>query len=244
MIQLEALCKRFKDVQAVDHLTCEFRDGEITALLGPNGSGKTTTLRMLYGLLPPDHGRVCIDTIELARDPLEARRRLGVVPDSRGLYERLTSRENLRYFGRLQGLDEAAIEHNIEQLCRDMDLHDIIDRRTAGFSQGQRVKIAIARAMLATPQNLVLDEASNGLDVMSTRSLRDFLRRQRDEGRCIVFSSHVMQEVAALCDRVVIIAAGRVISTGTPAELLLQTGKANLEEAFISLIGSTEGIMA
>ena len=189
-------------------------------------------------------GRVLVDGIDAAVDPTSVRRRLGVLPDSRGLYKRLTSRENIRYFGRLQGLDDATIAQRTDVLAQALDMGEIIDRRTEGFSQGQRVKTAIARALVHSPKNVILDEPTNGLDVMATRAMRRFLLQLKAEGRCVLFSSHIMQEVAALCDRIVIIAHGRVVAEGTADQLRAATGEANLEDAFVKAIGSEEGLMA
>jgi sodium transport system ATP-binding protein len=214
------------------------RDGEITGLLGPNGAGKTTTLRMLYTLIRPDSGRVLIDAEDAATDPLAARRRLGVLPDARGLYRRLTARENIAYYAELHGLDTGTAQQRINALIERLGMHAIADRRTEGFSQGERVKTAIARALVHDPANVVLDEPTNGLDVLATRALRDFLHSLKREGRCVLLSTHVMQEVAALCDRVVVIAQGHVVATGTPDELRAQTGETSLEEAFMRLIGN------
>ncbi|MEO8746957.1 MAG: ATP-binding cassette domain-containing protein, partial [Rhodanobacter sp.] len=212
--------------------------------LGPNGAGKTTCLRMLYTLMTPDHGQVLVDGIDAAIDPLGVRRRLGVLPDARGLYTRLSARENIDYFGRLQGVPEDELGGRAEALIRALDMGDIADRRTAGFSQGERVKTAIARALIHDPHNVILDEPSNGLDVMATRALRQFMLRLRAEGRCVLFSSHVMQEVAALCDRIVIMAHGRVVADATPDALRAQTGEPSLEDAFVKIIGSGEGLAA
>jgi sodium transport system ATP-binding protein len=244
MIEVEDLHKRFGRVVAVDGVTFAARDGEITGLLGPNGAGKTTTLRCLYTLMRPDRGTVRVDGYDTAADPLAVRRRLGVLPDARGLYKRLTARENIAYFGRLHGLDATTIRRRIETLSATLDMHDFIDRRSEGYSQGQRVKTAIARALVHDPRNVVLDEPTNGLDVMATRAMREFLIRLKGEGRCVLFSSHIMQEVAALCDRVVVIAKGRVVADDTPAALRDQTSAANLEDAFVRLIGSAEGLAA
>ena len=244
MIELKDLHKAFGTVKAVDGVSFVARDGEITGLLGPNGAGKTTTLRMLYTLMKPDRGQVLVDGIDAAVDPLAVRRRLGVLPDARGLYKRLTSRENIDYFGRLQGMDQAAIDRRRDDLVKALGMDEIIDRRTEGFSQGQRVKTAIARALIHDPRNCILDEPTNGLDVMATRAMREFLRRLRAEGRCVLFSSHIMQEVAALCDRIVVIAHGRVVANATPDELRAQAGSDNLEEAFVKVIGSAEGLAA
>ena len=244
MIELKDLHKAFGAVKAVDGVSFTARDGEITGLLGPNGAGKTTTLRMLYTLMKPDSGQVLVDGIDAAADPAAVRRRLGVLPDARGLYKRLTSRENIDYFGRLHGMDETAIAERREALITALEMTDIADRRTEGFSQGQRVKTAIARALIHDPKNCILDEPTNGLDVMATRAMRDFLRHLRDEGRCVLFSSHIMQEVGALCDRIVVIARGRVVADASPEALRAQAGTHNLEDAFVKVIGSAEGLAA
>ena len=244
MIEVRNLHKAFGTVKAVDGVSFRANDGQITGLLGPNGAGKTTSLRMLYTLMKPDAGQVLVDGIDANMDPTGVRRRLGVLPDSRGLYKRLSSRENIRYFGRLHGLDDALIAQRTQALATALEMGDIIDRRTEGFSQGQRVKTAIARALVHDPRNVILDEPTNGLDVMATRAMRRFLHQLRDEGRCVLFSSHIMQEVAALCDRIVIIARGQVVAEGTPDELREQTGEANLEDAFVKAIGTEEGLMA
>lgn len=244
MIEVRNLHKAFGKVKAVDGVSFRANDGQITGLLGPNGAGKTTSLRMLYTLMKPDAGQVLVDGIDANMDPTGVRRRLGVLPDSRGLYKRLSSRENIRYFGRLHGLDDALISQRTQALATALEMGDIIDRRTEGFSQGQRVKTAIARALVHDPRNVILDEPTNGLDVMATRAMRRFLHQLRDEGRCVLFSSHIMQEVAALCDRIVIIARGQVVAEGTPDELREQTGESNLEDAFVKAIGTEEGLMA
>lgn len=244
MIELKNLHKAFGKVQAVDGVSFTARDGEITGLLGPNGAGKTTTLRMLYTLMKPDVGQVLVDGVDAAVDPISVRRSLGVLPDARGLYKRLTSRENIEYFGRLQGMDEATIQSRCDALIKALEMHEIADRRTEGFSQGQRVKTAIARALIHDPKNCILDEPTNGLDVMATRAMRDFLRKLRDEGRCVLFSSHIMQEVGALCDRIVVIAHGHVVADASPDELREQAGTHNLEDAFVKVIGSAEGLAA
>ncbi|HET6591563.1 MAG TPA: ATP-binding cassette domain-containing protein [Xanthomonadales bacterium] len=244
MIVVNNLHKSFGDVKAVKGVSFQARDGEITGLLGPNGAGKTTTLRMLYSLLPPDQGEILIDGLSPARDAMEIKRTLGVVPDNRGLYSRLTARENISYYGELHGLSRQQIGERIAALVETLDMADFIDRRTEGFSQGQRVKVAIARAVVHQPQTVLLDEPSNGLDVMSTRALREYIRSLRREGRSVVLSTHIMQEVAALCDRIVIIARGEVAADGTAAELLARTGCESLEDAFVRLIGSEEGLLA
>ena len=244
MIEATGLYKAFGTVKAVDGVGFVARDGEITGLLGPNGAGKTTTLRMLYTLMKPDAGSVRVDGIDASVDPTAVRRRLGVLPDARGLYKRLTARENIDYFAHLQGLPDDEVRSRREALIEALDMADIADRRTEGFSQGQRVKTAIARALVHDPRNVILDEPTNGLDVMATRALRQFMLKLKAEGRCVLFSSHIMQEVAALCDRIVVIAHGRVVADETPDALRAQTGEANLEEAFVKLIGTDEGLAA
>jgi sodium transport system ATP-binding protein len=238
VIEIRDLHKSFGAVKAVDGVSFSAADGQITGLLGPNGAGKTTTLRMLYTLMQPQSGQVLIDGIDAFTDTLAARQRLGVLPDARGLYKRLTARENIEYFAALHGLAPALARTRIDALVAALDMQDIAERRTEGFSQGQRVKTAIARALVHEPRNIVLDEPTNGLDVLATRGLRRFLQRLRAEGRCVLFSTHIMQEVAALCDRVVIIARGRVVAQGTPDELRAQAGESQLEEAFMRLTGA------
>ncbi len=244
MIEVRDLHKAFGVVHAVDGVSFSARDGEITGLLGPNGAGKTTTLRMLYTLMQPDRGQVLVDGIDAATDPLGVRRQLGVLPDARGMYKRLTARENIDYFGRLQGLAEDELGERRERLIEALGMADFADRRSEGFSQGQRVKTAIARALVHDPRNVILDEPTNGLDVMATRALRQFMLKLKAEGRCVLFSSHIMQEVAALCDRIVVIAHGRVVADESPAALREQTGENNLEDAFVKIIGSDEGLAA
>ena len=244
MIEALDLHKSFGAVKAVDGVSFVARDGEITGLLGPNGAGKTTTLRMLYTLMRADAGAVKVDGVDAAREPDVVRRRLGVLPDARGLYKRLTARENIEYFARLQGLDAATRKSRADALIAALEMGDIADRRTEGFSQGQRVKTAIARALVHDPGNVILDEPTNGLDVMATRAMRAFMTRLQGEGRCVLFSSHIMQEVAALCDRIVVIAHGRVVADAAPDALLAQTKAASLEDAFVAIIGSEEGLAA
>ena len=248
MIEVHDLHKSFATktgpVRAVQGVSFSARDGEITGLLGPNGAGKTTTLRMLYTLMTPDAGAVKVDGLDAAADPEAVRRRLGVLPDARGVYKRRTARENIAYFGRLHGMSDADIARRTAELSAALGMEDVLDRQAEGFSQGQRTKTAIARALVHDPRNVILDEPTNGLDVMTTRGLRDFLRQLRGEGRCVIFSSHIMQEVAALCDRIVVIAKGTVMAAGTPDELRAQTGEDNLEDAFVKAIGSEEGLHA
>ena len=220
-------------------------DGCITGLLGSNGAGKTTTLRMVAGLLAPQGGHIEVDGVDVARHPAAAQARLGVLSDSRGLYPRLTARENIVYYGRLHGMTEAAAQQRAEQLAERLDLVPLLDRRTEGFSQGERMKTALARALVHDPPNIVLDEPTNGLDVMATRALRDTLRRLRDdEGKCIVFSTHVMQEVERLCDHVVVMARGRTVASGTLGELCTRAGSADFEQAFVALAFDPAGSAA
>jgi sodium transport system ATP-binding protein len=233
--------KQFGNVTAVDGVSFVAQDGAITGLLGPNGAGKTTTLRMLYAVMKPDSGSICVDDVDAVAAPQDAQGRLGVLPDGFGLYPRLTAREHLDYFGALQGIDGARLARRTEELLDLLDMRAIADRRTGGFSHGERTKVALARALVHDPQNVLLDEPTNGLDVMSTRAVRAIVRRLRDEGRCVLFSSHVMQEVSALCDWIVVIASGRVVAQGTPGELRQQTGFENLEDAFVALAGLDPG---
>ena len=235
MIEVGNLEKRFKEVRAVDGAAFSAADGAITTLLGANGSGKTTTLSAAMGLLKPDAGTVRVDGIDVRADAKAARRRIGWFPDAFGLYPRLTAREHVRYFGRLHGMEGKTLEAAIARTLDELDMGAIADRRTEGFSTGQRMKVALARAMVHSPQNLILDEPTRGLDIMSVRLLRATLRRLRAEGRAILMSSHVMAEVEDLSDHVVVISAGRVVGTGTPAELVEKTGAPNLEEAFVWL---------
>ncbi len=251
MITAEHLRKTFPGkgkgsgpVIAVDDVGFVAHDGQITGLLGPNGAGKTTTLRMLYTLMTPETGRVLVDGVDVAQDPQTVRRSLGVLPDARGVYKRLTARENIQYFGQLHGMSADAIAQRTAKLAAALQMDDFLDRATEGFSQGQRTKTAIARALVHDPRNVILDEPTNGLDVMTTRGLRGFLKELRAEGRCVIFSSHIMQEVAALCDRIVIVAKGRVTAQGSPDELRDAAGESNLEDAFVKLIGSEEGLHA
>lgn len=237
MIQVTGLAKSFGAVAAVRDVSFTAPDGRITGLLGPNGAGKSTTLRLLYGALSADRGEARVDGLLAGPDRPEARRQLGVLPHGAGLYPHLTARENIRYFGELHGMAGATLEARINELVALLELGEAADRKTQGFSQGQKVKVGIARAMVHAPRNLVLDEPTNGLDVMAIRSLREVLRALRAAGHCVLFSSHVMQEVAALCDEVVIIAGGRVVATGTPEHLREQAGTATLEDAFVHLLG-------
>lgn len=242
MIEATNLHKTFDKVVAVDDVSFSAPDGSVTGLLGPNGAGKTTTLRILYALLRPDRGTALVDGHNTLSERGEVLKRIGVLSDNKGLYPRLSARENIRYFGQLHQIEKSELEQRIDRLIQLLDMQEIADRRSEGFSQGQRTKVAIARALIHNPQNVLLDEPTNGLDVMSTRAMRTFIHRLRDEGKCVLFSSHIMQEVSALCDKIVVIAQGKVVAQGTADELLRTTGQANLEDAFVAVIGSGEGL--
>ncbi|KPF41637.1 ABC transporter ATP-binding protein [beta proteobacterium AAP51] len=250
MIQIEQLRKSFtqgngrkkRTVQAVDGVNFTAANGRITGLLGPNGAGKTTTLRIAAALIEPDSGTVRVDGIDVAQQPGAALARMGVLSDARGLYPRLTARENIVYYGRLHGMTAAAAAARVDVLARTLDMAPLLDRRTEGFSQGERMKTALARALIHDPPNIVLDEPTNGLDVLATRALREALRRLRDdEGKCIVFSTHIMQEVERLCDHVVVVAHGRTVAAGTVAELSAAAGQTDFEETFVKLAFGAEG---
>lgn len=242
MIEVTKLSKSFGPVEAVRDVSFDAPNGKITGLLGPNGAGKSTTMRMIAGVLKPDGGRALVDGIDVQADRVRAQKRLGVLPDKRGLYQRLTSRENIAYYGRLHGLNGAELEQRVDYLLDLLDMEEIAERRTEGFSTGQKVKVAIARALVHDPPNMMLDEPTVGLDVMSTRAMRQVIRQLRQEGHTVLFSSHIMQEVASLCDNIVIIARGRVVAQGSPDELRRQTGEPDLEDAFVSIIGTEEGL--
>lgn len=238
MIRAARLRRTFGAVIAVSDVSFDAPDGAVTGLLGPNGAGKSTTLRMVTGVVRPDAGNVLLDGIDVAADPLAARRQMGVLPDALGLYPRLTAEENIAYFGRLQGLSGHALGSRVDALCALLDMGGIRHRRVGGFSQGERMKVALGRALVHDPRTVLLDEPTNGLDVMSTRAVRALIRRLRDEGRCVVFSSHIMAEVAALCDSVVVVARGTVVAAGTPEGLRAQAGASSFEEAFVALTGA------
>lgn len=233
MIQVEGLKKRFGAVQALQDVSFSAGDGKITGLLGHNGAGKSTTLRILSTVIRANEGRALIDGHDCTTDPLAVRRSLGVLPHASGLYAHLSGRENIRYYGELHGLRGAELNRSIDRLVERLALGAVADRRAKGYSQGERLKVGLARALIHQPQTIILDEPTNGLDVNAVRMLRELIRELRESGRCVLFSSHVMQEVAALCDDIVIISHGRVVVRGTPAEILEATGAPDLEEAFV-----------
>jgi sodium transport system ATP-binding protein len=236
VIRVTGIHKSFGDVRAVRGVSFDAPDGKITGLLGPNGAGKSTTLRILYTVLKPDEGKAEIDGADVVTASLEARRRIGALPHGAGLYPHLTARENIAYYAALCGLEKQTIDDRVESIIRLLEIEDFADRRTKGFSQGQRTKVALARGLVHDPQNIILDEPSNGLDVMATRSLRELILKLRDAGRCVLFSSHVMQEVAALCDDICIIANGQVAIDDSADGIRARTGCDDLEDAFVRAI--------
>ena len=242
MIETRNLKKSFGPVQAVRDLSFSALDGSITGLLGSNGAGKTTTLRMICGVLQPDGGSVRVDDITPSADPRALQSRVGALLDHMGIYPRLTTRENLAYFGELRGIPPDQLAQRVGQVLAQLGLESIADRRTAGFSQGERMKTALARAILHAPQNVLLDEPANGLDVPTFRSLRLLLREMRDAGRCIVLSSHILEEIRILCDNVAIVSGGRIVAQGSPGDLCRQTGSATLEDAYVKLTCDRENI--
>jgi sodium transport system ATP-binding protein len=245
MIVLKNIVKSFgrhREFQVINNVSFTVENGQITGLLGPNGAGKTTLLRIIATLMTPDSGSITVDGHDVLSDGNAVRRNIGVLSDSRGIYPRLTARENIKYFGELQGLPGDFLEARIEELLRALRITSIADRMVEGFSQGERMKVAIARALVHDPNTILLDEPTNGLDIMSIRSLRDLLRDLHGNNKCVLFSSHVMQEVSALCHRIVILGCGRVIATGTSSELIEQSAESSLEDAFLRLLGSGEGM--
>ena len=235
MIEVRGLAKSFGDLRVVEDVSFVARDGEITGLIGPNGAGKTTMFRLICTVLRPNRGTTLIDGIDSQKDPLAARRRLGVLPDLRALYTRLTAREHLRYFGELHGIERNELETRIAELVVTLRMEDFIDRRAKGFSRGQQMKVALGRALVHRPHNIMLDEPTNGLDVATSRAVRDLLRRLRAEGSCILLTSHIMQEVGALADRIIVLADGHIVLQGAPAELRRATGLNDLEEIFMAV---------
>ena len=240
MITVSGIFKSFGDVRAVRGVSFDAPDGKITGLLGPNGAGKSTTLRVLYTVLKPDEGSAVIDGVDVVQQSLEARGKIGALPHGAGLYPHLTARENIAYYARLCGLHKSEIDDRVDSIVRMLEIRDFAERQTKGFSQGQRTKVSLARALVHDPQNIILDEPTNGLDVMATRSLRELILKLRDSGRCVLFSSHIMQEVAALCDDIVIIAKGQVAIDDTTEGIRARTGCDDLEDAFVRAIEMVE----
>ena len=237
MIEVSSLSKSFGGFDALSDVSFRSRDGVITGLLGPNGAGKSTCLRILSTILRPSRGTASVGGVDVAGDPLAVRRMIGTLPHGAGLYPHLTAVENIRYYGLLCGMERAALSRRIDRLVERLDLTDIAGRKAVGFSQGERTKVALARALVHEPPHLLLDEPANGLDVMAVRQLRSWLRELAKDGHCILLSSHVMQEIAALADDLVIIAHGRVAASGTPDELANRFGIQDLEEIFVSAVG-------
>jgi sodium transport system ATP-binding protein len=221
---------------ALDDVNFELRDGEITGLLGLNGAGKSTLMRLIYGLLQPSSGNLWVDEFSVADNPDQVRQRLGVLPDDTGLYKRLSARENIRYFGELQGLDADQLEKNTQQLIAWLGMESIADRHAEGFSLGERMKTALARALVHQPQHILLDEPTNGLDVLTTRAVRKLLLELKTQGRCILFSSHLMHEVSGLCERILVIKQGKIVADGNLSDILAIGAANNLEEAFVNLV--------
>jgi sodium transport system ATP-binding protein len=236
MIEIEHVSKSFGAVQALSGLSLTARDGEITGLIGPNGAGKTTAFRVVYGLLLADYGCARVDGVDVATHRMKAQRHLGVLPDVRGLYPRLSAREHLRYFGQLHGSGGQALEADIDDLIERLGMQDFADRPAKGFSRGQELKVALGRALVHRPKNLILDEPTNGLDVMSSRAVRELIFEMKGKGHCILLSSHIMSEVSLLCDKLVICAEGRVVAEGTPAQMRAETGAEDLEEVFVRIL--------
>lgn len=237
MIRAEGLSKSYGDIQAINNVSFTARDGRITALLGPNGAGKSTTLRILSTVALPDEGYAEVADANVADNPMHVRQHIGVLPHNSGLYARLTGIENIRYYGRLQNLEKNELEERIEALVAQLEMQDFCQRRTAGFSQGQKIKVALARALVHDPQHIILDEPTNGLDVMATRALREIIIRLREAGKCVLFSSHIMQEVDALCDDIIVIGGGQVKFKDSIAQLREHAGTDDLEEAFVKMAG-------
>ena len=236
MIEVDSLRKYFGDIRAVEDISLRAKDGQITGLLGPNGAGKSTAIRMMYGLMVPDSGKVLVDDIWVAQNPDGARKCIGALPDAYGLYPRLTARENIAYFARLQGMSGVLLQRRLDELEEVLEMNDISSRKVGGFSQGQRMKVSIARAIVHNPKNVLLDEPTNGLDVMATRAMRKLILRMKEQGCCVLFSSHIMQEVAALCDHIVVIANGTVVAQGTVETIRQKAGVDDLEDAFVALV--------
>ncbi len=245
-IRARDLCKNFQDpergrIEAVSEVNLTCVPGEIYGLLGPNGAGKTTTLRMLSTILAPTSGSAEIDGVDVQKDPLEARRRIGFLSTSTGLYPRLTARETLQYFGKLHGLLGEQLDERVEQLIAAFDMSSFAEGRCESFSTGQKQKVSIARAVLHDPPVLILDEPTTGLDILASSAMIDFIEDRRSHGACILLSTHIMSEAERLCDRLGVIHGGRLLAEGTQAELLEKTGEAYLDAVFMKLVREAEG---
>ena len=236
MIEFDRLSKRYGDLLAVRELSLTVRGGEVYALLGANGAGKTTALRCLATLLRPTSGAARIAGFDAAREPLEVRRRLGFLAASMGLYQRLTARELLRYFARLNGMDDDAAAPRVEEMVEAFGLGEFADRLCGKLSTGQRQRVSIARAVVHDPPALVLDEPTLGLDVLSSESIFRFIADARGRGRAVIFSTHQMSEVELLADRVGIIAGGRLVAEGKADSIVARTGEPNLARAFLRIV--------
>ena len=243
MIEVRDLVKHYGDVRAVDGVNFVCSDGQITGLLGPNGAGKTTTLRMICGLIRPTRGTVVVDGHDVIQDPASVRRVLGVQTDSSGVYPRLTPREHLRYYGAFYGIAGDRLEQRIQEVIDALDMGEFADRRAEGFSRGQRQKVVLGRALVHDPKNIIMDEPTTGLDVMAVRETRSMIRALRDKGHCVLFTTHYMDEAARLCDRIAVIIRGRIAALGSPRQLMEQTGRDSLEDAFVELAGGGEGLL-
>lgn len=236
MIEVRSLCKSFGEIEAIRNISFTAGNGKVTGLLGPNGAGKSTTLRILYGLLAQDSGEALIDGVEIGSDRLSAQRKIGVLPDSHGLYIRLTAREHIHYFGQLHKVDKNLLESRTSDLIKLLNMESIADRRVEGFSQGERMKVCLARSLIHDPPNVLLDEPTNGLDVMTTRTVREIITDLKERNIAVLFSSHLMHEVARLCDHIIIISDGLVVASGTTDKIREVAGKDNLEDAFVKLV--------
>ncbi|MCB0008525.1 MAG: ATP-binding cassette domain-containing protein [Anaerolineales bacterium] len=246
MIEVQELLKHYgenREIKAVDGVSFTCPDGQITGLLGPNGAGKSTTLRMIAGLIEPQGGTVRVDGVDVRQNPIGVRARLGVQADMTGVYPRLTAREQLRYYGRFYGLKGDILEQRVSATIKELHMEEIADRRAEGFSRGQRQKIVLGRALVHDPRNIIMDEPTNGLDVMAVRETRETIRQLREQGRCVLFSTHYMDEAERLCDYIAIIMNGKIVAHGSPANLMAQASADNLEDAFVHLAGSRQGLL-
>jgi sodium transport system ATP-binding protein len=243
LIEVRDLVKHYGDVKAVDGVSFVCPDGQVTGLLGPNGAGKTTTLRMVCGLIRPMRGTVIVDGHDVKKDPQSVRRSLGVQTDSSGVYPRLTPREHFRYYGGFYGLSGNKLERRIDEVIEILGMGEFADRRAEGFSRGQRQKVILGRALVHNPNNIIMDEPTSGLDVMAVRETRSMIRTLRDKGHCVLFTTHYMDEAAKLCDRIAIIIRGRIAAFGSPKQLMEETGRDSLEDAFVQLAGGEEGLL-